>query len=147
MKYIKVDLKQKIGGYIAIRAWTDSETADVGFAVIKVDDDLIRMIRTAIKLAKSEECKGLRHVSISFGVMNLYFFNSEKEDILDLIDGFEIIPIEFSKKEDDEYLLPSMVSKVTVDNGGNLAFSACDKDSSDEFFANVRFDDILKRMI
>lgn len=144
---MKVDFKQQVGGYIAIRAWTNSDVEDVQFATIKIDEEFIRMVKTAILITKTTECKSLWNASVSFGVSNLYFFNTEDIEVSDLIEKFDFIPVGIQDEDGDKDMLATEASKVVVSDEGCITLSAYGKNTGAEFFATVRFDDIVKRII
>lgn len=117
------------------------------FAIIKIDEEFIRMVKTALLVAKTTECKSLWNASVSFGVSNLYFFYTEETEVSDLIEKFDFIPVGIQDEDGDKDMLATEASKVVVYDESCITLSAYGKNTGAEFFATVRFDDIVKRII
>lgn len=117
------------------------------FAIVEIDEEFIRMVRTALLITKTTECKILWNASLSFVVSNLYFLNTGDTVVSYLIDKFDFIPVSIRDEEDDKDMLTTDSSKVTVYDESCIILSAYKKNTGSEFFATIRFDDIIKRII
>lgn len=143
---MELDLRPRIGGYIAFRSATNSDTEETSVAVVKIDDEFIRRIQAAISVLKTGEFKSIWGADISFGVGNLYFLDEDKGDLEDMLEKYDFVPVNFSS-EDEEDVVMTEGSKITVLDDKNITLSSYSKATGAEFFATISFKKLMDKLM
>lgn len=143
---MELDLRPRIGGYVALRSATNSDTEETSVAVVRVDDEFVRRIKSAISVIKTGEFKSIWGADISFGVCELYFLDRDRNDLEDMLEKYDFVPVIFSS-EDEEDVVTTEGSKITVHGEDHITLSSYSKATGAEFFATISFKKLMDKLM